>query len=76
MQAQIPYNTLFTADYLDEMQEDAVLPSGVLGYADLGITPRKISIGIPIEHIRHYRAGGYDLGTTSENHSTGGAGFK
>lgn len=73
---QIPINTLFTADYIDEMQQDAVLPEGVQTYANLGITPRKVTMGIPIEHVRYYRAGGYELGTNSENNSTGGAGFR
>lgn len=77
MQAPIPVNTIFTEDYVDEMQRDAVVPStpGTLTYADLGITPNKITMGIPIEHIRYYRVGGYDVGTTSEGASTGGAGF-
>jgi len=75
-QAQIPVNTMFTVDYADEMQMDAVLPaSGVLTYADLGITPRKVTMGLPIEHIRHLRSGGYDMGTTSQEQSTGGAGY-
>lgn len=74
--AQIPVNTMFTVDYADEMQMDAVLPaSGVLTYADLGITPRKVTMGLPIEHIRHLRSGGYDMGTTSQEQSTGGAGY-
>lgn len=77
MQAQIPINTVFTADYVDEMQQDALVPSapGTLTYASLGITPKKVTMGIPIEHIRYYRVGGYDVGTTSEQSSTGGAGF-
>ena len=35
-----------------------------------------MSGGMPLEHVRYYRAGGYDLGTTSEKASTGGAGYK
>ena len=68
-------NTIFTEDYIDEVQRDAVLPANALTYADLGIVPKKITMGIPIEHIRYYRVGGYDVGTTSEASSTGGAGF-
>ena len=76
VQAQIPVNTMFTTDFADEMQMDAVLPATAEHtYADLGIIPRKVTMGLPIEHIRHLRSGGYDFGTTSQETSTGGAGF-
>jgi NADH dehydrogenase (ubiquinone) 1 alpha subcomplex subunit 9 len=68
-------NTIFTADYIEEMTQDHVLPENVLTYADLGLTPKKVTEGFPIEHIRHYRTGGYDFGTTSENLSSGGTGY-
>ena len=78
VQAQIPINTFFTADFVDELERDALVPTGpeVLTFADLGVKPRKISMGIPIEHIRHLRAGGYDMGTTGDQASTGGAGYR
>ena len=73
----VPFNTMFTSDYIDEMQQDVVLPSsGILSFADLGLPePKRVSSGLPIDHLRHYRVGGYDLGTTSQSASTGGAGF-
>ena len=72
----VSYGTTFTADYIDEQQQDSVLPaSGVLTFADLGVKPKKISVGLPVEHLRHFRVGGYDFGTTSQTTTTGGAGF-
>ncbi|BDA40605.1 NADH dehydrogenase [ubiquinone] 1 alpha subcomplex subunit [Coccomyxa sp. Obi] len=71
----IPVNTLFTADYIEEMTQDHVLPPNVLTYADLEVVPKKVTEGFPIEHLRHYRVGGYDVGTTSGSATTGGAGY-
>jgi len=45
--------------------------SGTL--ADLGVAATPIEDAI--DHLRWLRAGGYDVGTLSENASTGGAGF-
>ena len=42
--------------------------------ADLGIAAAT-PIEEAIDHLRWLRAGGYDVGTLSENASTGGAGF-
>lgn len=76
-QLPLPWNYYFTADYVDEMTQDNVVPSGegVLTFADLNILPRKINEGIPIDQLRHLRVGGYDFGTTAGTISTGGAGF-
>lgn len=41
--------------------------------ADLGVSATPIEDAI--DHLRWLRAGGYDVGTLSENASTGGAGF-
>ncbi|EIE26745.1 NAD(P)-binding protein [Coccomyxa subellipsoidea C-169] len=71
----IPVNTMFTADYIEEMTQDHVLPPNVLTYADLEVVPKKVTEGFPIEHLRHYRVGGYDVGTTSGTATTGGAGY-
>ncbi len=56
---------MFMEDYLEESTHDLVLEPtpGVLTFADLGIQPKSIDSGLPIEHVRHYRAGGYELGT-------------
>lgn len=72
----LPYSTMLTADYFDEQQADSLLPPDALTFADLDVpAPRKISAGLPIEHLRYFRVGGYDVGTTSQRASTGGAGF-
>lgn len=67
-----PAMTMFTEDAIREAMVDCILdPLGSkgkrqqLGFADLGVTPQRIDIGLPIEHMRHYRVGGYDNGTTS-----------
>ncbi|KAK9824102.1 hypothetical protein WJX72_007754 [[Myrmecia] bisecta] len=77
----IPMPTFLTADYVAEMQQDNILPVGELGrqvvptLEDLDVDAMKVTEGIPIEHVRHYRVGGYDFGTTSERQATGGAGY-
>jgi NADH dehydrogenase (ubiquinone) 1 alpha subcomplex subunit 9 len=63
----IPSHTMFTEDYLKEAMVDNILSEAGddLTFADLGISPQRIDIGLPIEHVRHFRVGGYDVGTTS-----------
>ncbi len=41
-QLPIPWNTLFTQDFIDEMTGDHLLPSGVLTLQDLGVDPRPV----------------------------------
>lgn len=43
---------------------DHVVPEGVLTLDNLNIIPMSCISGMAIEHIRHLRAGGYDMGTT------------
>jgi NADH dehydrogenase (ubiquinone) 1 alpha subcomplex subunit 9 len=63
----IPTHTMFTEDYIREAAEDNILQTSTADgtFADLGISPQRIDVGLPIEHVRHYRVGGYDVGTTS-----------
>lgn len=60
----IPAHTMFTEDYIREAAEDNVLQTSTADgtFADLGISPQRIDVGLPIEHVRHYRVGGYDVG--------------
>ena len=51
-----------SADYVEEQLKDKVAPFGALGYSDLGIIPAKVTEGLPIEPVRHYRTGGYNWG--------------
>lgn len=38
--------------------------SGVLTFKELNIDPHKVTEGVAVEHVRFYRVGGYDFGTT------------
>jgi NADH dehydrogenase (ubiquinone) 1 alpha subcomplex subunit 9 len=71
-------NPAFTADAIDELAVDKILPNqsseNVLTFKDLSIEPHKVTEGIPIEYLRFYRSGGYDFGTTGENATSGGGG--
>lgn len=54
-----------TEDLIDEMQEDLILDdSDVLTAEDLDVIPHSVIEGLPIEYLRHYRAGGYNFGAT------------
>lgn len=57
---------MFTQDFVAESLQDQVIPTGgnVKTAEDLDVQPRSILFGEPIEHIRHFRVGGYELGTT------------
>ncbi len=70
-------NAAFTADAIDELKADLILPKSgadLLTFKDLSVEPHKVTEGIPIEYLRFYRSGGYDFGTTGENATTGGGG--
>ena len=41
------------------------MPPNVLTFKDLGVEAKKVTEGFPIEHLRHYRVGGYDFGERS-----------
>ena len=55
-------NYLFTTDNIIENSQDHVVPPDMLTFKDLGVEPKKVTEGFPIEHLRHYRVGGYDFG--------------
>jgi len=71
----------FTADAVAEATGADLVAGGVGSpppastgtLADLGVSATPIEEAI--DHLRWLRAGGYDVGTLSENASTGGAGF-
>jgi len=67
----------FTADGIDELKANMLLPSGpdVLTFADLDIAPHRVTEGVPIEYLRYYRTGGYELGTVHEE-AGAGRGFR
>ena len=70
----------FTADAIEEIVgANMLLPKGpdVLTIQDLEVAPHRVTEGVPIEYLRHYRSGGYDFGTTGPDSGTGGgAGFR
>ena len=70
MQVPLPINYLFTQDYVAECLQDQILPTGsdVKVFQDLDIQPRSILSGEPIDHIRHFRVGGYELGSVGGGH--------
>lgn len=57
-------NYMYTVDYVDEISRDKLIPEGVSSYADLGISPIKVTEGMPIEAVRYQRTGGYSYGDT------------
>lgn len=58
-------NYMMTADFIAELSNDNVLPEGTLNFSDLGVEPRKVTKGVPVEHVRFWRSGGYDFGATA-----------
>lgn len=50
-------------DGIDETQIDLVQTPGALAPVDLGVKVHAVTQGLPIEFLRHYRSGGYDLGS-------------
>ena len=59
-------NWTFSADYVEEMMRGKVAPRGSLGFNDLSISPTKVTEGLPIEPVRHFRVGGYGWGDMAE----------
>lgn len=51
-----------SANYVEEVIRDKIVPKGALGYADLEIQPQPVTDGLAIEPVRHYRVGGYRWG--------------
>lgn len=58
-------NYMMTADFIDELAEDNVMPKDALTFKHLDMHPRDTTRGISVDHIRYWRAGGYDHGTVT-----------
>lgn len=56
-----------TGDAVEETRVDFVLDQShdLLKAKDLDVIPHRVTEGVPIEFLRHYRAGGYDMGAIS-----------
>mmetsp|Transcript_8636 Transcript_8636/g.22276 ORF Transcript_8636/g.22276 Transcript_8636/m.22276 type:complete len:157 (+) Transcript_8636:210-680(+) len=62
----VPTLSMFTSDFIDEMATDLVVADGARTIQNLGVSPKKINEGVPVEHVRFWRSGGYDFGSTFE----------
>ncbi|KAJ9519638.1 hypothetical protein QJQ45_013262 [Haematococcus lacustris] len=59
----LPMDNYFNSvDYVEEVTRNAVAPRGALGYKDLGLRPSKVTDGLALEPVRHFRKGGYRWG--------------
>lgn len=63
----------WSQDSVDETQLDLVQSPGTLSAEDLDVKVHKVTEGLPIEFLRYYRSGGYDLGSVG---TEGGEGTK
>jgi hypothetical protein len=54
---------VFTTSYLQEAEVDKVVGRYAKTFSDLAIKPHKTTSGIAIDHVRHWRKGGYNAGT-------------
>lgn len=64
------FSYFLTADFINELSRDNVMPQNVLSFKDLGIEPQSVVRGMPVDHIRFWRAGGYDFGATAGTEDT------
>lgn len=56
---------MFTPSYIAEADTDMVVSPGALQFKDLHVIPRKMTDSVAIDHVRYWRKGGYDYGTTN-----------
>jgi hypothetical protein len=54
---------VFTTSAIAEGSIDKVVSGTAKGFEDLQLKPRTCLDGVAIDHIRHWRKGGYDAGT-------------
>lgn len=57
---------MLTADFIDELAKDNVLSGEEFTFKDLEMNPRDTTRGISVDHIRYWRAGGYDHGAVMD----------
>ncbi|CAG9461033.1 unnamed protein product [Pedinophyceae sp. YPF-701] len=69
--APVPYfNSWFAADMLAENDTDLVADPAHGTYEDLKHTPRSATSGLPLDHVKHYRLGGYAKGRLHKQSDT------
>lgn len=59
---------IYTTPFIAEGSVDKVVSSDAKGFADLNLIPRKTTTGVAIDHVRHWRKGGYNVGTNEPDH--------
>eukprot|EP00892_Ulva_mutabilis_P007121 jgi/Ulvmu1/4781/UM020_0066.1 len=59
---------IYTRSNILEGSVDKVVSSTAKGFADLHVIPRKTTTGVAIDHVRHWRKGGYNVGTNEPDH--------
>ena len=59
---------VFTPSGVAEGGVDRVVAPGAKTFADLHTQPHKTTSGIAIDHVRHWRKGGYAGGTNEPEH--------
>ncbi|KAL6784822.1 NUOA9 [Auxenochlorella protothecoides x Auxenochlorella symbiontica] len=65
-------NPFFSSDSVAELARGdftlaaATADQPLLTIEDLGVAPRRVTEGHPIEFLRYYRSGGYDMGAVAE----------
>ena len=56
-------DVVLTSSAVAEGGVDRIVSPGAKTFADLHIVPHKAMSGIAIDHVRHWRKGGYNMGT-------------
>ena len=56
-------DVIVTQSSIAEGGIDKVAQPGSKGFTELGIVPHKTTSGVAIDHVRHWRKGGYNQGT-------------
>lgn len=54
---------IFTSSAIAEATVDKVVRPGAQTFADLRMVPHRTVSGVAIDHVRHWRKGGYNTGT-------------
>lgn len=56
-------DVVLTSSAVAEGGVDRIVRPGAKTFADLHVVPHKTTSGIAIDHVRHWRKGGYNMGT-------------
>ena len=54
---------ILTTSSIAEANVDKVVRPGAKGFADLQLKPHSTLSGVAVDHVRHWRKGGYNQGT-------------